>query len=87
MKEIPLAELKNRLSQYLREAEKEPVVVTRHGRPAGVLLGFADDDDWFDFRIEHDPRFRARMDRACRSVQDGKGIPWEKIKAEEDKKR
>jgi len=87
MKEVALAELKNRFSQYLREAEKEPVVVLRHGRPAGVLVGFANDDDWFDFRIENDPRFRARMERAYRSVQEGKGISWEEIKAEEDKKR
>jgi hypothetical protein len=31
-----LSEVKDDLSRYLREAEEEPVVITRHGKPAGV---------------------------------------------------
>ncbi len=37
VKEVPLSEVKDDLSRYLREAEEEPVVITRHGKPAGVL--------------------------------------------------
>ena len=36
MKAVPLAEVKDDLSRFLREAETQDVVITRHGRPAGV---------------------------------------------------
>ena len=45
MKEIPLAEVKDELSKYLRMAEKEEIVITRHGKPAGLLVGFKSEDD------------------------------------------
>jgi len=32
----------------IRMAESEEVVITRHGRPAGVLIGFGTEEDWFD---------------------------------------
>ncbi|WP_433995345.1 hypothetical protein [Bradyrhizobium betae] len=25
--------------------------MTRHGKPAGVLIGFESEDDWFEFRV------------------------------------
>jgi len=52
MKEVPLSEVKDDLSRFLREAETQGVVITRHGKPAGVLIGFKSDDDWFDYRLE-----------------------------------
>ncbi len=75
MKKVPLSEVKDDLSRYLREAEKEGVVITRHGKPAGVLVGFESEDDWFDYRLEHNPRFLQRIEAARRSLRAGKGIP------------
>ncbi len=49
--------MKDDLSRYLRIAENEEVVITRHGRPAGILVGLASDDEWFDYQLENDPRF------------------------------
>ncbi|MHB8521372.1 MAG: hypothetical protein ACYDH9_11535 [Limisphaerales bacterium] len=37
------------------------MLITRHGKPAAILIGFTDEDDWFDYRLEHDPRFLKRM--------------------------
>lgn len=45
MKKVPLSEVKDDLSKYLRLAEKEQVVISRHGRPAGILVGFASKDE------------------------------------------
>lgn len=42
-KEVPLSEVKADLSRCLRGAEKAPVVITRHGKAAGVLIGFESD--------------------------------------------
>ena len=74
MKEVPLAELKDDLSRYLREAEQTPVVITRHGKAAGVLIGFESEDDWFDFKLENDHRFVERVKRARLAFREGKGI-------------
>jgi prevent-host-death family protein len=74
MKKVPVNEVKDDLSRYLREAEDEEIVITRHGKPAGVLIGFASEDDWFEYRLENDPRFLERIARARRSVAAGKGI-------------
>ena len=38
MKEVPLSEIKDDLSRFLREAEKQEIVITRHGKPAGVAM-------------------------------------------------
>jgi antitoxin (DNA-binding transcriptional repressor) of toxin-antitoxin stability system len=63
MKEVPLAEVKGDLSRDLRQAATEPVVTTRHGKPAGVLIGFASEEAWFDSRLENDPGLRAAGSR------------------------
>lgn len=80
MKKIPLSELKDELSKYLREAEKQEIVITRHGKPAGLLVGFASEDDWFDYRLENDPRFRSRIESARTSLRAGKGVRLEDVK-------
>jgi len=79
MKEIPLSEVKDDLSHFLREAEKRDIVITRHGKPAGVLIGFASEDDWFDYRLENDPRFLRRVAQARRSLRAGRGTRLEDL--------
>lgn len=80
MKEVPLSEIKDDLSRFLREAEKQEIVITRHGKPAGVLIGFETEDDWFDYRLENDPRFLRRVEQARRSLRAGRGVKLEDIK-------
>jgi prevent-host-death family protein len=77
MKRVALAEIKDDLSKYLRLAENEEIVITKHGKPAGILVGFASEDDWFEYKLEHDPRFLNRIAQARASLQAGKGIKLE----------
>ena len=63
-RQVPLSELKDDFSRFLREAEKHEIVITRHGKPAGVLIGFQSEDDWFDYRLENDPRFLQHIESA-----------------------
>ena len=76
MKQIPLSEAKD-LSKLLREAEHETIVFTRRGKPAGVLVGFTSEDDWFDYKFEHDERFLKRIEQARKSLRRGKGVKLE----------
>ena len=77
MREVPLSEVKDDLSRFLREAEKEEIVITRHGKPAGVLIGFETEDDWFEYRLDNDPRFLRRIERARKSLRAGRGVRLE----------
>jgi prevent-host-death family protein len=74
VKQVPLSEIKDDLSRFLREAETCEIVITRHGKPAGVLIGFSTDDDWFEYRLENDPRFLKRIAAARESLRSGRGV-------------
>src|SRR5881396_2128491 len=50
MRRVALAEVKDDLSRFLRLAASEEILITRHGKPAGVLIGFDSEEDWFDDR-------------------------------------
>ena len=82
VKEVPLSEIKDDLSRYLREAEKQEIIITRHGKPAGVLIGFESEEDWFDYRLEHDPRFLRRIEQARDSLRAGGGIRLKDVETE-----
>ena len=79
MKQVALAEVKDDLSRYLRLAEDEEIVITRYGKPAGVLIGFESEDDWLDYRLEHDPRFLQRIESARASLRAGRGVRVEDV--------
>jgi prevent-host-death family protein len=79
MRQVPLSELKDDLSRFLREAANREIVITRHGKPAGLLIGFASEDDWFDYRLENDPRFLRRIDQARESLRAGRGVKLEDL--------
>ncbi len=59
----------------MRIAEKEEVI-TRHGKAAGVLIGFKREGEWFEYRLPNDPRFLKRIDAARQSLEDGRGNAW-----------
>ncbi len=82
VKEVPLSEIKDDLSRFLREAETQDIVITRHGKPAGVLIGFESEEDWFEYRLEHDPRFLRRIERARASLRAGCGVRLEDLETE-----
>jgi prevent-host-death family protein len=82
VKEVPLSEVKDDLSRYLREAETQEIIITRHGRPAGILIGFGSEEDWFEYRLENDPRFLRRIEQARDSLQAGRGVRLEDVETD-----
>jgi prevent-host-death family protein len=82
VKEVPLSEVKDDLSRYLREAETQEIIITRHGKPAGMLIGFETEDDWFEYRLENDPRFLSRIEQARDSLRAGRGGRLEDLETE-----
>ena len=76
---MALAKVKDDLSKYLRLAADEEIVITRHGRPAGVIIGFESEDDWFDYRLEHHPEFLRRIAASRVALEQGRGIRLEEL--------
>ncbi len=74
VRRVSLSEIKDDLSRFLREAESEEIVITRNGKPAGLLIGFGSEGDWLDYRLENDPRFLRRIEHARKSVREGRGV-------------
>ena len=82
VRQVPLSEIKDDLSRFLREAETQEIVITRHGKPAGVLIGFESEDDWCEYRLENDPRFLHRIEQARNSLRAGRGVRLEDLETE-----
>lgn len=80
MKQIALSEVKDDLSRFLKLATHQEIVITRHGKPAGILIGFGSEDDWVEYRLEHDPRFLKRIEAARKSLRLGHGVRLEDLK-------
>src|SRR5688572_23296546 len=78
---VSIAEVKDDLSRYLRVAAREEVIITRHGQPAGVLIGFESEDDWFEYRLERDPTFLAQVSEARAALRRGEGVRLEDVEA------
>ena len=79
VRRVALAEVKDDLSRFLRLAESEEILITRHGKPAGVLIGFESEDDWFDYRLEHHPEFLRRVANAREALRGGHGVRLEDL--------
>jgi prevent-host-death family protein len=79
VRRVPLSEIKDDLSRFLREAAGEEIVITRNGKPAGLLIGFASAQGWLDYRLENNPRFLRRIEQARKSLREGRGIKIEDI--------
>jgi PHD/YefM family antitoxin component YafN of YafNO toxin-antitoxin module len=78
---VALAQVKDDLSRFLRLAESEEILITRHGRPAGILIGFGTEEDWFDYRLEHHPEFLRRVATARAALKQGRGVRLEDLPA------
>ncbi len=79
MKTRTMTEAKNDICRIIREAEKGEVVILRHGKPAAVIVGFRDEDDWFDYRLEHDKRFLKKIAAARDEIRRGKYVSLDEL--------
>ena len=72
---ISLADVKNRLSEVVERVEREHgrVVITKHGRPAAVVLSIEDLEGLEEtLEILSDPAALRRIRKAGREVEGGK---------------
>ena len=79
VRQAALGEVKDDLSRFLRLAASQEILITRHGKPAGVLIGFESEDDWLDYRLENHPEFLRRIADAREGLRTGRGVRLEDL--------
>ena len=77
MKIAPVADVKVRLSAYLKESEEGPIVITRNGKPVAVILSVTDEDELERLILAHSPKFQSLLDAAEQRIQETGGIRHE----------
>src|SRR5438552_269347 len=89
MKIASVADVKARLSAYLKESQDGPVIVTRNGKAVAVLLAVTDEDELERLVLAHSPKFQAILDKSRRQIEETGGIPhdvfWREVAADSRK--
>ncbi len=78
--------ISNQFSTYLKTSEREPVVITRHGRPVAILLSLKDESEIERLLLTYSPQFQTVLQTARQQIREGQGIShtdfWQEIEAE-----
>lgn len=86
MKIASVAEVKARFSAYMKESEAGPVIITRHGKPAAILLSIVDEEEIEGLILAYSPKFRGILQAARDEIKQTGGIPhdefWRQVDAE-----
>lgn len=80
MKQVSIEEVSQDLPGYLQVAEKDYIVITREGVAIGLLIGLEDSEDWWEELLLQNPQFLKRIEKARRSLREGKGISLEQMR-------
>jgi prevent-host-death family protein len=87
MRIASVADVKARFSAFLRASKSGPVVVTRNGKPAAVLLSVDDEDEIERLALAYSPKFQKMLSLARQQIREGHGIRHEDFWREvEDRK-
>ena len=79
---LPLSEAKAKLSQIVADVEntEEEITITRHGRPAAVLMSADEFASWQETRaIRQNPELMREIKRGLRQLQKGQRFTFEDI--------
>ena len=82
MKIAPVAEVKARLSSYLKACEDGPVVVTRNGRAVAALVSVVDDEDLERLVLAHSPRLQSILQAGRQEIGESGGLSHDELWAE-----
>ncbi len=80
MRIASLADVKTHLSAYVDQCIAEgPIVITRNGKAAVVLIAPSNDEDLENLVLARSPRFQAMLEKSRQSLKEGKGLSEEEF--------
>ena len=74
MRIASIADVKAKLSGYIKASKSGPVVVTKNGKPVAVLLSVQDEDEIERLLMAYSPRLQRILQAAEAQIREGKGI-------------
>jgi prevent-host-death family protein len=69
VKSLKMTEVTGSLSDYARDGMREPVVVTKRGRPVVAVMPLTKYDDWESVSLSTNPEFMAIIERSRASAR------------------
>jgi hypothetical protein len=81
MKRVALEKTRLSVADIAEMAMKEPVILTRRGKPF-VSVKSVFGNDWESVSLANNPRFRAIIEDARRSYREEGGIPIDEVRKE-----
>ena len=86
MKIASVADVKAKLSGYIKASEEGPIVLTKNGKPVALLLAVRDEDEIERMILAYSPKFQNILQTAEKQIRAGKGIRhenfWREIESE-----
>ncbi len=79
MKTVEFAEAKLPLSDYTRRIKKEPVIITKGGKPLAALVSIAN-ADIETVSLSSNPKFIALIERSRAAQKAGGGLSTEEMR-------
>ena len=67
------------LAEYVKQADKGPIVVTVEGRPRAVVVAI-ENADMETISLSSNPQFLALIERSCARHQSEGGIPGDEMR-------
>lgn len=79
---VPLSEIKNNFSEYIKRSKKDDLVITVHGRPVAVLIGFEieDEDDLLDYQLLNNEEFKRKIAKSREQFRRGEYLTIEELR-------
>ena len=87
MKKVTLTDAKANLDAYIEECSTEgTIVITRNGKPIGVLMVPSDSEDLYRLVLGRSRRFNEFLEKSRQSLREGRGMSSEEFwKAAEER--
>jgi len=80
MKSLKMTEVTGSLSDYARKGMREPVVVTKRGKPVVAVMPLTQYDDWESVSLSTNPRFMAIIERSRASARTKGTLSLEEVR-------
>jgi prevent-host-death family protein len=86
MRIVSVADIKARFSAYLKESEAGPIVITRNGKPAAMLLAVTDEEEIERLILAYSPKFQGLLQAARKEIRETGGMGhdefWQEVESE-----
>ena len=75
MKIAPVLDVKASFQKYMDKIKNGPIIITRNGRPAAILLSAPQNEEELErFILAYSPKFRQLIDVAYSRIRKGRGV-------------